>query len=331
MTGGAMAQARRDPAVAAAAAARRPALLAAVLAAALIAGPAAAQTDVPTPELGETPELGAPEPPGADAPQRAPDTRPDDGGSSSCFAFAQRLNDRLPVQFARYATGLAEEEVAITYVGHATFAIETADGVTVATDYAGFAGALNPPTVVTMNGAHSSHFTTRPDARIQHILRGWRDDGAPAGHDLRLGDLRIRSVSTDLRSSYGARRVNGNSVFIFEIADLCIGHLGHLHHVPTPTQFGDIGFLDVVFAAVDGGYTMSHAEMVQVLENLRARVVIPMHYFSQSNLERFLSGVGGSYDIKAHDALTYVVSADTLPAKPTMLLLPPGTGLLFDD
>lgn len=307
------------------------ALSAAVLSTAAYGLGAATTAMAQAQELEAAPELGTPPPDAPAPPSGAPAQQDARDRTSSCYAFAQRLNRDLPVRFARYAEGLAPEEVAITYVGHATFAIETAEGVTVATDYAGFAGVLNPPTIVTMNGAHSSHFTSRPDARIQHVLRGWREDGAPAGHDLTLGKLRVRSVSTDLRSSYGARRVNGNSVFIFEIADLCIGHLGHLHHIPTPEQFGDIGFLDVVFAAVDGGYTMSHADMIEVLGNLRARVVIPMHYFTTGNLERFLAGVGASYDIETHDSITYVVSVDTLPSKPTMLLLPPATGLYYDD
>ncbi len=35
------------------------------------------------------------------------------------------------------------------------------------------------PDVVTMNRAHSSHYTSIPDPRIQHVLRGWSEDGSP--------------------------------------------------------------------------------------------------------------------------------------------------------
>lgn len=245
--------------------------------------------------------------------------------SSLCYAFAERR--RAPgaprVMRARYAPDLAEDEVALTYIGHATFAIETPAGVTVATDYAGAAGALNPPMIVTMNGAHSSHNTDYPQAGIQHVLRGWRADGKPAGIDLTVRDLRLRSVSTNLRSGYGVDALNGNSIFVFEVGDLCIGHLGHLHHKPTPAMYGAIGFLDVVLAPVDGGYTMSVEDMIEVLQNLKARLVIPMHWFSTYGLERFATALGQDFEVRSHDGSTLRLTRRSLPKKPTVLLVPP--------
>ena len=109
-----------------------------------------------------------------------------------------------------------------------------------------------------MNGAHETHYTLHPSPEIEHVLRGWRPDGEPPNWDLTVKDMRVRSVSTDTRGwGEGGVNRNGNSIFIFEIADLCIGHLGHLHHKPTPEQFSQIGFLDVVLAPVDGGQTLN--------------------------------------------------------------------------
>ena len=50
---------------------------------------------------------------------------------------------------------------------------------------------------------------------------------------------------------------DGNSIFIFEVAGLCIGHLGHLHHKLDETHFAAIGRLDIVMVPIDGTYTMS--------------------------------------------------------------------------
>ncbi|MBV9201128.1 MAG: MBL fold metallo-hydrolase [Alphaproteobacteria bacterium] len=33
---------------------------------------------------------------------------------------------------------------------------------------------------------------------------------------------------------FGGTRYNGNSIFVFDTADLCIAHLSHLHHTLTP-------------------------------------------------------------------------------------------------
>ena len=95
---------------------------------------------------------------------------------------------------------LERDQVRISYVGHSTFLIESAGGVTVATDYAGYAGADVVPSIVTMNHAHQSHYTDTPDPRIEYVLRGWNPDGGAVQHTLTLGDVLIRNVPTDIRS-----------------------------------------------------------------------------------------------------------------------------------
>ena len=79
---------------------------------------------------------------------------------------------------------------------------------------------------------------------------------ARASHDLTVSDVRIRNVATNIRDWGGGYIAYGNSIFIFEIAGMCIGHLGHLHHTLTPEQIGQIGQLDVVMVPVDGGYSL---------------------------------------------------------------------------
>ena len=60
----------------------------------------------------------------------------------------------------------ASDEVTITYAGHSTYLIDTPGGVRIATDFSGLYGAEPVPDIVTMNKAHSTHFTMAPDPRI---------------------------------------------------------------------------------------------------------------------------------------------------------------------
>ena len=74
------------------------------------------------------------------------------------------------------------------------------------------------------------------------LLHGWGDDGQPAKISERIGDVFIRNVTTDIRryfgdDSSGEMIKDGNSIFIFEVAGLCIGHLGHLHHKLDDSRF----------------------------------------------------------------------------------------------
>jgi L-ascorbate metabolism protein UlaG (beta-lactamase superfamily) len=240
--------------------------------------------------------------------------------ASRCLALAESVPR---VQFAALNNAaLSQFEVKITFAGHATFRIESAEGVVIATDYAGYAGPGRVPDVVTMNHAHSTHYTNNPDPAIDHVLRGWGTPDNPAKHSLTVKDVFIRNVTTDIRGWDGVREKNGNSIFIFEVADMCIGHLGHLHHKLGDAYLGLIGQLDVVMVPVDGSYTMSQAAMMEVLELLKARLILPMHYFSQGRLQTFLNQVGDGYDVEVNESPSITVTAASLPAKPTVMVLP---------
>ncbi|MGI9482447.1 MAG: MBL fold metallo-hydrolase [Hyphomicrobiales bacterium] len=245
---------------------------------------------------------------------------PSDAKPSRCLAIAEN-NPGITYVSLRQAA-LAEDEVKLTFVGHSTYLIETPQGVTIATDYAGYAGPGVVPKVVTMNHAHETHYTDFPDSRIEHVLRGWDPKGGAANHDVEVDDVHIRNVPTDIRTWAGTPEVFGNSIFIFEVAGLCIGHLGHLHHIPTPQHYGIIGILDVVMVPVDGTFTLKHDSMAEVLKTLRARLILPMHFFGTGTLASFLDALGGVFEIKTHDGPTITISDKTLPKKPTVMVLP---------
>lgn len=248
--------------------------------------------------------------------------------ASSCYAFVENLRkDGIGVQYATLApVSTAPREVTITYVAHSTFRIETEEGVTIATDYFGTAGRHPDgtsirPDVVTMNHAHATHYTDTPDAGIPFVLRGWDHDGkGPASHRMKVRDVTIRNVTTNVRG-WGIPEPDGNSIFIFEVADLCIGHLGHLHHVLTDAHYAEVGRLDIVMAPVDGTFTLDLAGMTEVLKTLRARLVLPMHAFGTYTLEQFLQGMSDEFSVELNDGPSITVSHATLPAKPTVLLL----------
>jgi L-ascorbate metabolism protein UlaG (beta-lactamase superfamily) len=217
---------------------------------------------------------------------------------------------------------LASDQVRITFIGHATFLIESPRLVRIATDYNDYVKAPVMPDIVTMNHAHSTHYTDRPDAAIKYVLRGWRDDGKPASYDISYEDVRVRNVPTNIRDWNGGTERNGNSIFIFEVGGLCIAHLGHLHHTLTQQQLDDMGRIDVVMAPVDGSYTLDTDGMIEVLRSLKAPLIIPMHFFSTYGLDRFLQQLGSKYPVDYNETPSLVVSRATLPPTPKIVVLP---------
>ncbi len=239
---------------------------------------------------------------------------------SRCLAVARAPVQAIPASLT--ISALKADEVRISFIGHSTFLIESPAGIKIATDYTGYAGPGILPNVVTMNRAHSSHFTDYPDPRIEHVLRGWNPEGGQASHNIEVGDVYIRNVPTDIRTFAQEMEVFGNSIFIFEVAGLCIGHLGHLHHELTPQHLGMIGHLDIVLVPVDRIYTMNLEVVMDVLKELRARIVIPMHYFDPLTLGEFIETAKSHFNIKLNEESTTTLSQALMPKKPEVLVLP---------
>jgi L-ascorbate metabolism protein UlaG (beta-lactamase superfamily) len=258
---------------------------------------------------------------GAEAQSAAPGPPAKPEMRESCPGLVASGTPRAEPAALRVAAPGADQ-VRLSYVGHATFLIESPQLVRIATDYNDFVRPPIRPDIVTMNHAHSTHFTDHPDPGIKLVLRGWRDDGKPAGHDVTFKDVRIRSVSTNIRTWAGETERNGNSIFVFEIAGLCIAHLGHLHHTLNQQQLDEIGRMDVVMAPVDGGYTLDLDGMVEVLQSLHAQMIIPMHFFNTFTLDRFLARMRQTYRVDYNETPSLVVAKKTMPSSPTVVVLP---------
>lgn len=245
---------------------------------------------------------------------------------SHCLAVAQAAPGIEYLQQASFRDSVPDDMVRVQYIAHASFLIQADGGTSAVTDFTGFVGNVDfTPDVVTMNHAHETHWTAFPDPAIPHVLEGWGEThGAGVEHYLDLGDMVVRNVSTDIRSPYGAGvEEKGNSIFVFETAGLCIGHLGHLHHVPTDEQFAALGRVDVLLVPVDGGYTMALDDMIDVVRRLKSSIVIPMHWFGDFTLERFLTGMEAEFAVVRTGESALSVSLDRLPARPTVMVLRP--------
>jgi L-ascorbate metabolism protein UlaG (beta-lactamase superfamily) len=236
---------------------------------------------------------------------------------AQCFPIAGAQPRMIPAAFERAA--LAAGTVQLTFLGHSSFWIESARGATVVTDFNGMVLPPRTPDIVTMNNAHSTHYTDYVDPAVRHVLRGWDPKGGVALYDLTLRDMHVRNVPTNVRE-FGGVRTNGNSIFVFEVADLCIAHLGHLHHLLSDVHLGELGMIDVLLTPVDGSFTMAQELMVEVIQQIQPAVIIPMHYFGPSTLHRFLDLIGDRYEVEIASTPTVVLSRQTLPYRKVLVL-----------
>src|SRR5437870_447988 len=172
-----------------------------------------------------------------------------------------------------------------------------------------------------MNNAHPSHYSESVEPGVKYVLRGWDPAGGVAAHRLEYHDVKVHTVPTNLREA-GTTRYNGNSIFVFETADLCIAHLGHLHHTLTQTHLSELGPVDIVLVPVDGAFTLNQDEMTEVLRQIGPKIAIPMHVFTAATLERFLSHAAEHFKIRHMPDPRVLVSKTNLPGAPEILVLP---------
>jgi L-ascorbate metabolism protein UlaG (beta-lactamase superfamily) len=223
------------------------------------------------------------------------------------------------------AAGNSPSRAIITFLGHSSYQIDTPQGVRAITDYNGVNGFGRKPDIVTMNNAHSTHFTDDPEEGITYVLRGWpsQPGETEARHDVQLKDMKVWNVPTNARDWGGSSaRINGNSIFIYAIADLCIAHLGHLHHRLTKEHLDELGRIDVLMVPIDGGYTMGQPYMADVVRQIQPRIVLPMHYWGPSSLDRFLGYLGqGNYELVRPTSRTLDLVKADLPESLTVIVI----------
>jgi L-ascorbate metabolism protein UlaG (beta-lactamase superfamily) len=178
--------------------------------------------------------------------------------------------------------------VTLTWLGQSTFVMTTNTGLKVLLDPTN-PGAYNPPPVegvdaITVSHEHGDHNYIQMATGAPQIIRGLAQ-GDFAKIDQTLKGVRIRTVAAYHDADKGSQR-GKNAIFIFELPGLRIVHLGDLGHKLDPEQVAAIGAVDILMTPVAGGPTVDAKTAVEVIEQLKAKVMIPMHYSTAASAAR---------------------------------------------
>jgi len=178
--------------------------------------------------------------------------------------------------------------VTITWLGQSTFVMTTSTGLKVLLDPTN-PGAYNPAPVdgvdaITVSHEHGDHNYVQMATGAPLILRGLTQDGF-AKIDQTLKGVRIRTVPAYHDMEKGGQR-GRNALFVFELPELRIVHLGDLGHKLDPDQVTAIGTADILMTPVAGGPTLDPKTALEVINHLRAKVIIPMHFSTEAMAAR---------------------------------------------
>jgi len=163
----------------------------------------------------------------------------------------------------------------IKCLGHACFLLTSEQGLRVITDpYTVGSGIDYSPIkeaadVVVVSHGHVDHNNVSAVRGKVEVVRG-------SGIRTAKG-VQFRGIATYHDTSQGKQR-GTNTVFCFSLDGIRLCHLGDLGHLLSQAQISEIGAVDILFIPVGGFYTIDAAGASRVCEQLKSKVVIPMHF-----------------------------------------------------
>jgi len=212
----------------------------------------------------------------------------------------------------------------IKYLGHSAFLFTSNKGVKIVTDpYAPEPGVLEygeiteSADIVTVSHSHHDHDNV---AAVR---------GNPAVVD-RVGRAAVKGIEFNGVASYhddaGGSLRGDNIIFCFGVDGVTVCHLGDLGHRLDDNQLKEIGRVDVLLIPVGGVYTIDAKVATEVCDQLKPRVVMPMHYKTEKSLpgifgvDEFLRGKA---NVSRPDSSQAEFKPGELPATVQIIVLKP--------
>ena len=180
----------------------------------------------------------------------------------------------------------------ITWLGHSCFKLKGKQSTVITDPFSpaiGYTLGKVAADIVTVSHPHPGHSYVQGIADEPRILK------SPGEYE--SGGVLTVGVHTFHDNEKGALR-GKNTVFVIDVDDVMICHLGDLGHVLTAEQVAEIDGVDVLLIPVGGVSTIDAVQAAQIVRQLEPKIVIPMHYKTEAEkkdletADRFLKEMG---------------------------------------
>ena len=187
----------------------------------------------------------------------------------------------------------------VTWLGHGCFRLRGKSASVITDPYPPSLGPKLPKLeadLITVSHDHENHAYVQAVSGNPYVVQGPGEYevagitvlGWPTFHD--------RVQGSDL---------GRNTVYLLEVDDVRVCHLGDLGHKLRDQDIEILGTIDILLVPVGGGKSLDATAAAEVVRQLEARYVVPMHYALPSvkkdlePVERFLKEMG----VQAPEAL----------------------------
>jgi L-ascorbate metabolism protein UlaG (beta-lactamase superfamily) len=169
----------------------------------------------------------------------------------------------------------------IKHLGQACFAVESSNGKIVLDPFAPMVGKMPKDltaSVVTVSHQHGDHSYTKGVGGNPEII------DQTGSWD--IAGFEIQSVST-FHDKVGGKKRGNNIVYVIKSDGITICHLGDLGHKLSDEQLKEIGTVDILMIPVGGTFTIDPTEAVAVINQIKPKIVLPMHFKPKKSLIPF--------------------------------------------
>ncbi|MBI2849723.1 MAG: MBL fold metallo-hydrolase [Chloroflexi bacterium] len=160
----------------------------------------------------------------------------------------------------------------ITWLGHSCFRIKGSRTTVITDPYSpnsGYSLGKQTARVITVSHPHPEH------SHLAGIGGEFRAVQGPGEYE--IGGVMIIGMATFHDGEKGKAR-GKNTVYVIEIDELSVCHLGDLGHALTAEQAEELGNIDILLVPVGGVSTIDASGAAEVVRQLEPKIVIPMHY-----------------------------------------------------
>jgi len=206
----------------------------------------------------------------------------------------------------------------ISWLGHSCFIIKGKKKIVITDPYHPSLGySLGQPKadIVTLSHLHPGH------SYIEGIANNPKQIKGPGEYEIE-GTF-ITGIATFHDDEKG--EIKGkNTIYLIEIDDMALCHLGDLGHRLTPQLAEELGVIDILFLPVGETFTIPLDIAVEIVGQLNPHVVIPMHYktdilaMNLQPVDKFLKKMG-IRDLEVKPKLS--VTQSSLPANTQVVVL----------
>ena len=209
----------------------------------------------------------------------------------------------------------------IKWLGHASFIITSDTGMKIVTDPYVTGGDLSygeikeSADIVTVSHDHFDHSNVAAVSGNPEVV----------SKAAKVRGIEFRAIPSYHDEAEGKQR-GGNTIFCFAVDGVKLCHLGDLGHPLNSKQVTEIGAVGVLLVPVGGYYTIDARVATEVCNQLKPRVIIPMHYknkrcaFPIAAVDEFLRG---KEQVSRLDTSETEFKQGGLPASTQIIVLQP--------